>query len=157
MPYQRRGSARRCRSPRQVNRTRHRSMARQMCSESRAAGVLDRVKDLFSEKVVDQLRRDTGFNPRKRIATAQRLLLVVVEAFLAGKTLGFNAIRAFFIRRYGQIRARAFQLRFKSSCAAAFFKEALDRLVSVTCSEMGLGLQGSVQLLSHFESGGPLC
>jgi hypothetical protein len=123
-------------------------MALQMCSESGAAGALDRVKDMFSEKVVDQLRRDTGFNPRKRIATAQRLLVVVVEALLAGKTLGFNAIRAFFIRRYGQIRARAFQLRFKSSCAAAFFKEALDRLVSVTCSETGLGLQGPLSVFN---------
>ena len=110
-------------------------MACQMCSASRTVEAQDRVKDLSPEKVVDQLRRDTGFNPRKRIATAQRLLLVVVEAFLSWKTLGFNVIRAFFIRRYGQIRARACQLRFKSSCAAAFFEETLDRLVSVTCSE----------------------
>lgn len=52
---------------------------------------------------------------RKRVATAFRRLLVVVESFLSGQTLGFSVIRAFFVRRFGPIRPRAFQLRFKSA------------------------------------------
>jgi hypothetical protein len=142
MPAQRRGSDRRCRSPKQVKCPRRRQGPSSAASEARVQEALDRVRELFSEQTVDRLRRETGYNRRKRVATAHRLLLVVVEAFLAGVTLGFNPIRAFFVRHYGQIRARAFQLRFKSICAVLFFKAALDDLVSVTCSEMGLDLQG---------------
>jgi len=54
--------------------------------------------------VVDELREQTGYNPRQRLVTAQRLMLVVVEAFLVGQTLGFTAMRAIFLRRFGFVR-----------------------------------------------------
>jgi hypothetical protein len=93
---------------------------------------------------VNRLREQTGYNPRQRKASAIRLLLVVVEAFLYGQSLGFNVIRAFFVRRFESIRPRAFQLRFKSAEAVAFFKAALDHLVAVTCSQAGVSLDGAL-------------
>ncbi|MFC1482577.1 transposase, partial [Myxococcota bacterium] len=109
---------------------------------------MGQLRAVFTENTVDRLRKQTGYNPRKRVATAYRLLLVVVEAFLSGQTLGFTVIRAFFVKRFGSIRPRAFQLRFKSSAAVAFFKAALDHLVAVTCSNVGLRLEG---VLAPFE------
>jgi hypothetical protein len=44
--------------------------------------------DAFSPAVVDELREQTGYNPRQRSITVQRIMLVVVEAFLMGQTLG---------------------------------------------------------------------
>jgi hypothetical protein len=105
---------------------------------------VDQLRAMFTERNVDRLRQQTGYNPRKRVATAFRLLLVVVESFLSGQTLGFSVIRAFFVRRFGPIRPRAFQLRFKSASAVAFFKAALDQVVAVACSNLGLRLEGAL-------------
>ena len=96
----------------------------------------------FTAKVVDELREQTGYNPRQRLITAQRLMLVVVEAFLMGQTLGFTAIRAIFVRRFGFVRPCPFQKRFKQSAAAAFFRAALERLVASVISGAGLALSG---------------
>ena len=69
-------------------------------------------------------------------------MLVVVEAFLLGQTLGFTAIRAIFVRRFGFVRPCPFQKRFKQSAAAAFFRAALERLVASVISAAGLSLSG---------------
>ena len=95
---------------------------------------------MFTDEAVDELRRETKYNPRKRVATAHRLLCVCVEACLFGKTLGFAVIRSFFVKRFGAIRPRAFQLRFKSAAAAAFFRGALERVVKQTIHETVPGL-----------------
>ena len=92
--------------------------------------------------MVDELRAQTGHNPRQRLVTAQRLMLVVVEAFLMGQTLGFTAMRAIFVRRFGFIRPCPFQKRFKQASAAAFFRAALERLVASVISRAGLSLSG---------------
>jgi hypothetical protein len=69
-------------------------------------------------------------------------MLVVVEAFLIGQTLGFSAIRAIFVRRFGFIRPCPFQRRFKQAAAAAFFRAALERLVASVIKGAGLALSG---------------
>jgi hypothetical protein len=96
----------------------------------------------FTADVVDELRERTGYNPRQRSITAQRLMLVVVEAFLMGQTLGFSAIRAIFVRRFGFVRPCPFQKRFKQASAAAFFRAALERLVASVVKSAGLALSG---------------
>ncbi len=96
----------------------------------------------FTPTVVDELRQQTGYNPRQRLVTAQRLMLVVVEAFLMGQTLGFTALRAIFVRRFGFVRPCPFQKRFKQASAAAFFRAALERLVASVISRAGLALTG---------------
>ncbi len=96
----------------------------------------------FTAAVVDELREQTGYNPRQRLITAQRLMLVVVEAFLLGQTLGFTAIRAIFLRRFGFVRPCPFQKRFKQAIAAAFFRAALDRLVQSVINSAELSLTG---------------
>jgi len=100
------------------------------------------LRDTFTARVVDELREQTGYNPRQRSVTAQRLMLVVVEAFLLGQTLGFTAIRAIFVRRFGFVRPCPFQKRFKQASAAAFFRAALERLVASVISRAGLALSG---------------
>lgn len=100
------------------------------------------LQSTFTAEVVDELRGQTGYNPRQRLITAQRLLLVVVEAFLIGQTLGFTAIRAIFVRRFGFIRPCPLQRRFKQASAAAFFRAALERLVASVVSGAGLSLSG---------------
>jgi hypothetical protein len=102
----------------------------------------------FTAPVIDELRGETGYNPRQRSITAQRLLLVVVEAFLMGQTLGFTAIRAIFVRRFGFIRPCPFQKRFKQAAAAAFFRAALERLVASVISGAGLSLSGPLAQFS---------
>lgn len=97
---------------------------------------------MFTASVVNGLRAKTGYNPRQRCATALRLLVVVVEAFLFGETLGFARLRAFFVRRFGAIRERAFQLRFKSAQAAGFFKAAFEHLVAAIGASLDLSLSG---------------
>jgi hypothetical protein len=106
--------------------------------------VLEKLASVFSEETVDQLRKETGYNPRKRVATAHRLLHACVEACLSGKTLSFAAIRAFFVKRFGGIRPRAFQLRFKSPSAVAFFRAALDRIVRGVTREFAPELRGTL-------------
>jgi hypothetical protein len=100
------------------------------------------LRGTFTSAVVDELRAETGYNPRQRSITAQRLMLVVVEAFLMGQTLGFTAIRAIFVRRFGFVRPCPFQKRFKQASAAAFFRAALERLVASVISRAGLVLSG---------------
>lgn len=104
-------------------------------AEARSRAALSRMHEVFSERVVDELRRETGYNPRQRVATAYRLLLCCVEACLFGKTLGFAAIQAFFVKRFGSIRRRSFQLRFKSAGAVRFFRAALDRVIGHAVTE----------------------
>ena len=102
----------------------------------------------FTGEVVDELREKTGYNPRQRSITAQRLMLVIVEAFLLGQTLGFSAIRAIFVRRFGFIRPCPFQKRFKQASAAAFFRAALERLVASVVESAGLALSGALAQFS---------
>lgn len=100
------------------------------------------LRSTFTATIVDELREQTGYNPRQRLVTAQRLMLVVVEAFLLGQTLGFAAIRAIFVRRFGFVRPCPFQKRFKQASAAAFFRAALERLVQSVISSAQLSLTG---------------
>lgn len=104
--------------------------------------VEDQMQRTFTPAWVDELRALTGYNPRQRHGTALRLMLTVVEGFLAGQTLTFASLRAIFVRRFGFIRSCPFQKRFKQESAAAFFREALKHFVdSVVCSA-GLTLSG---------------
>lgn len=100
--------------------------------------------EVFSPEVVARLRRETGYNPRQRLARAYRLLVVSVEAYLLGQSLCFAALRACFLKRYGSIRPRAFQLRFKSATAAAFFGAAFMMLVRVVVDSVSLKLEGAL-------------
>ncbi|MEO8902184.1 MAG: hypothetical protein ABI488_09905, partial [Polyangiaceae bacterium] len=70
-----------------------------------ANAVEEALRRTFTSTVVDVLREQTGYSPRQRLITAQRLMLVLVEAFLMGQTLGFTAIRAIFVRRFGAFTA----------------------------------------------------
>lgn len=96
----------------------------------------------FTPAVVDELRERTGYNPRQRTGTALRLMLTVVEAFLLGQTLSFASLRAIFVRRFGFIRSCPFQKRFKQASAAAFFRAALEQVVSSVIAAAGLMLSG---------------
>lgn len=117
--------------------------AQNPASRSKAAEAVESaLRRTFTATVVDELREQTGYNPRQRLITAQRLMLVVAEAFLMGQTLGFTAIRAIFMRRFGFIRPCPFQKRFKQSAAAAFFRAALERLVASVINGAGLSLSG---------------
>jgi hypothetical protein len=69
-------------------------------------------------------------------------MLTVVEAFLLGQTLSFTALRAIFVRRFGFIRPCPFQKRFKQASAAAFFRAALEQVVSSVVAAAGLTLSG---------------
>src|SRR5690606_19774187 len=95
-----------------------------------AAAVAWELQRHLSPEVVDELREGTGYNPRQRVATAFRVMLTVVEAFLVGQTLSFATLRAIFVRRFGAVRSCPFQKRFKQASAAAIFKAALERLVA---------------------------
>ena len=117
---------------RRRDRKRERTVRR---SEKRYQQLVERVHTLLGRKHVDLLRSETGYNPRQRVATAHRLLLTCVEGCLSGQTLGFSTLRAFFVKRFGPIRPRAFQLRFKSSSAVAFFERALSYLVAQVLEE----------------------
>ncbi len=96
----------------------------------------------FTPAVVDELRAQTGYNPRQRVGTAFRLMITVVEAFLVGQTLTFTSLRAIFVRRFGFMRPCPFQKRFKQASAAAFFRAALERLVASVVVAAGLTLDG---------------
>ena len=103
--------------------------------------VVGHVHTLLSPAHVDDLRRTSGYNPRQRVATAHRLLLTCVEGVLSGQSLGFAPLRAFFMKRFGLIRPRAFQLRFKSASAVRFFEQALSHLVSQVLQEFAPPLE----------------
>ena len=87
------------------------------------------ILSVFTPENIDELRRVTNYNPRQRIATAQRIILTVVEGFLGGDTLSFEALRAIFVRRFEPIGAGAFQKRFKQDTAPDIFLSALKLLV----------------------------
>jgi hypothetical protein len=129
------------RQRRRPRRKPHRTAAEQRGDAVRAERKL---ADVFSSKVVDRLRAETGYNPRQRKATALCLLLIVVQAFLMGQALSFARLRALFIARFGDIRSRAFQLRFKSAAAVAFFRAALAEAVRAVVSEAEVGLDGAL-------------
>ena len=126
--------------------TRATSRRREPSAEARA--VREQLRRTFTADVVDELRGETGYNPRQRQATAFRLMLTVVEGFLAGQTLSFASLRAIFVRRFGFVRPCPFQKRFKQASAAAFFRAALERLVASVVSAAGLELSGP---LGRFE------
>lgn len=109
---------------------------------------LERCAEVFSPRHVDRLRESSGYNPRQRKATARRLLLVCVEACLSGYTLGFATLRGFFVKRFGRIRPRAFQLRFKSAEAVEFFRQALQHLVSEVVDDLVPDLRGPLSVFS---------
>lgn len=111
-------------------------------SNEQALAVEHALHGLFSPAVVDELREQTGYNPRQRMATAFRLMLTIVEGFLVGQTLSFASLRAIFVRRFGFVRSCPFQKRFKQEAAAAFFRGALERLVTSVVEASGLQLQG---------------
>lgn len=104
--------------------------------------VEDQMRRTFTPAAVDDLRARTGYNPRQRHGTAFRLMLTVVEGFLAGQTLTFASLRAIFVRRFGFIRSCPFQRRFKQESAVAFFREALKLLVDSVVHSAGLTLSG---------------
>jgi hypothetical protein len=96
----------------------------------------------FTPAAINDLRTRTGYNPRQRQGTAFRLILTVVEGFLAGQTLTFASLRAIFVRRFGFMRSWPFQKRFKQESAVAFFREALKHFVDSVVLSAGLTLSG---------------
>jgi hypothetical protein len=107
-----------------------------------ATEVERQLEQAFTPEAIDELRQRTGYNPRQRTGTALRLMLTVVEAFLLGQTLSFASLRAIFVRRFGFIRSCPFQKRFKQASAAAFFRAALEQVVSSVVAATGLTLSG---------------
>lgn len=111
-------------------------------STDEATAVERELQRVFTPQVIDELREATGYNPRQRVVTAFRLMLTVVEAFLVGQTMSFATLRAIFVRRFGNVRSCPFQKRFKLASATAFFRAALERLVTSVVDSAGLQLQG---------------
>ena len=68
-----------------------RSHAESREGKGEAEAVERQLRRAFTPEVIDQLRAETGYNPRQRVGTAFRLMLTVVEAFLVG-TIGFDRI-----------------------------------------------------------------
>jgi len=119
-----------------------RASASRPAGSAEAAAVEQALHRAFTPAVIDELRQQTGYNPRQRVGTAFRVMVTVVEAFLVGQTLTFASLRAIFIRRFGFIRSCPFQKRVKQASAAAFFKAALERLVASVVGAAGLTLDG---------------
>lgn len=135
------GTARNRKSP-------SRSIAEQQRGKADEVG--RQLEQIFTPEVVDGLRRDAGYNPRQRVVTAFRLMLVMVEGFMLGGTggvLGFAALRGLFIKRFGFVEPCPFQLRFKQPAAARFFRAALEYLVRAVVTAAGMELEGP---LRHF-------
>jgi len=129
-PIRRRSPSRSRRPSRRVQQ-----LANSLLAERQLARVM-------TPEVIDELRAETGYNPRQRRATALRLVLIVVQGFMLGQTLRFSSLRAMFHQRFGAIRARAFQLRFKSPAAAAFFRAAFERAVRTVVTWTQIRLEG---------------
>jgi Transposase DDE domain len=125
-----------------------RARASRPAESAEAQAVEQALHGAFTPAVIDDLREQTGYNPRQRVGTAFRLMVTVVEAFLAGQTLTFTSLRLIFERRFGFIRSCPFQKRFKQASAAAFFRAALERLVASVVGAAGLTLDGP---LGRFE------
>jgi len=102
------------------------------------------IYETLSEQKVDEWRAVTGYNKRKRLCTAWRLLITVIIAFLSGDTLGFASLRAVFVSRFGPIESSAFQNRLKQEAAAKFFQLALSEFVRAVVSKAGLSLAGAL-------------
>jgi hypothetical protein len=115
---------------------------------SDAAAIERELHRCLSSQVVDEIRETTGYNPRQRLATAHRLLLVVIEVFLLGETLSFAAIRAAFIKRFGFIRPCPLQKRFKQPEAALFFRVVFMQLVDCVLEHVGVRLTGPLAAFS---------
>jgi len=98
----------------------------------------------LSEEQVDRLRALTGYNPRKRICPARRLLIEVTLAYLSGDTLGFQALRSIFVSRLEDIEPAAFQNRLKDPNAPEFFRVALNSFTQSIADSAGLSLKGSL-------------
>lgn len=135
-----------------VTRQARNSLSRidELNQRSMAEEVGGQLERLFTPEVVDQLRAEAGYNPRQRLVTAYRLMLVVVEAFLLGGSAGilsFSSMRALFIKRFGFVQRCPFQLRFKQPAATKFFRAALEHLVHAVVAAAGLRLSGP---LRHF-------
>jgi hypothetical protein len=106
------------------------------------------LKQVLSPEVVNELRQETGYNPRQRKATAFRVLLVVIEGFWLGQTLSFSSLRALFIRRFGSIGSSPFQNRFKQETAATFFRIVFERLIAQIVARADLHLKGPLRSFS---------
>jgi hypothetical protein len=117
-------------------------------STNDAAAVARELQRVFTPSVIDELREASGYNPRQRVATAFRVMLTVVEAFLLGQTLSFASLRAIFVRRFGTVRSCPFQKRFKQASAALFFRSALERLVQSVVDAEGTQLRGPLAKFS---------
>lgn len=115
---------------------------------SKATEVGEQLERLFTPTIVDQLRADSGYNPRQRLITAYRLMFVMVEAFMMGGSggiLSFAMMRGLFIKRFGFVQSCAFQLRFKQPAAAKFFRAAFEHLVKAVITAAGLQLNGPLK------------
>jgi hypothetical protein len=132
----RRGSQQTRRSPRQSDRAQ---------VQPKAAELGQQLGRVFTPEVVDQLRLESGYNPRQRLVTAYQLMFVVVEAFMmggSGGVLSFAMMRGLFVKRFGFVRPCPFQLRFKQPAAAKFFRAALEYLVKAVITAAGMRLSG---------------
>ena len=130
------------RSARRRSHKRQRERDCRRAAEAQATEAEAALREVFSKRGVDRLRRETGYNPRRRKATGHRLLVIVVSACVLGYALRFSALRALFEKRFGRIRSRAFQLRFKSVQAAAFFRGALAEIIRRVVHAVDLRLEG---------------
>lgn len=132
----RRGSQQKRRSLRQSDRA---------PVQPKAAELGQQLGRVFTPEVVDQLRVESGYNPRQRLVTAYRLMFIVVEAFMLGGSggiLSFAMMRGLFVKRFGFVRPCPFQLRFKQPAAAKFFRAALEYLVKAVITAAGMQLSG---------------
>lgn len=128
---------------RKISRARSRRPESDLTSQQEA--VSRKLAEVFTAEVVDELRTQAGYNPRQRVVTAKRLMLVVVEAFLMGHTLGFAALRALFVRRFQFVGPCPFQQRFKQPAAGEFFRLALQRLVDSVARAADIRLAGPLE------------
>ena len=84
----------------------------------------------LSEKVVDQVGRDTGQNRRLRVVTPQRLFLTIVAALAGSQAESLADLQRSFIHRFGQRTAyKAFYNRLAHPGFAEFMREMLCRLM----------------------------
>lgn len=139
---------RRIQSPRAKRHSRRKGT--RLDRQEEAQNVAEQLERTFTAEVVAQLRASAGYNPRQRVVTAYRLMLVAIEAFMqggSGGVLSFATMRTIFIKRFGFVQSCPFQLRFKQAAAAKFFRAALEHLVSGVVTAAGLQLSGP---LKHF-------
>ena len=95
---------------------------------------LSRLESVFaavlSEKVVDQVGRDTGQSRRLRVVTPQRLFLTIVAALAGSQAESLADLRRSFNHRFGQRTAyKAVYNRLAHPGFAEFMREMLCRLM----------------------------